>query len=161
MPSELIDYDLVISDLEARRKAFNESVDAAINGIRQTMAILGGANSTGASTGLSASIAAPNGYLGMSLLDAAKKALRMTRRPMTNAEIAEALTAGGFLHNSANFTNTLGTSLWRASEGGDRDIVRNGRRWLLREWAPGLRSRRNDDDDEAAPGTDPILGPVR
>jgi hypothetical protein len=149
MANNPVDYDLVIADLEGRRKAFNDSIDAAISGLRTTLAMLGAASGGATASPLTPSASA-SGFLGMTLLDAAKKALTIARRPLTNAEIADALNAGGFLHTSSNFTNTVGTSLWRAEENGDREIVRNGRTWLLREWAPGLRRSRSDDQNEGA-----------
>lgn len=148
-----IDYDAVIADLEARRATFNQATDQAIIGIRQILSL-----STGA--GMVAALAdATNGadFFGLGLVDAVKKLLRQSRRKMSNKEIADALEKGGFIHTSKDFSNTVGTALWRAEKDGDAGLFRQGRFWLLDEWAPGRRKGRTEDpgDIEVESANDP------
>lgn len=137
MSSEPIDYQAVLDDLEDRRLTFNESIDAAIRGIKQMLALSVG----GATGGQAAAKPMTGSYLGMSLVEAAKRHLARVGQPQSNAEIAEALEQGGFVHSSDNFTNTVGTALWRAQNGGDREIFRDKKRWYLKAWAPNYRPK--------------------
>src|SRR5262245_13475970 len=130
-----VDYQAVLADLEARRTAFNRAIDSTIAGIRQILAASGtDLGDVPTSSGITASAALiEGGFLGMSLVDAAKKQLRAVRRKQTNREIADALEAGGFVHTSKEFVNTVGTALWRSVQNGDPEIFRQGRYWLLSE----------------------------
>ena len=78
----------------------------------------------------------PGAFLGMSIVDAAKKLLTHERRQLTNAEIVEAFKRGGLILNSAEPMNTVGSVLNRRF-GQVGDVVRVGRgTWGLKEWYP-------------------------
>lgn len=75
-------------------------------------------------------------FLGMSIVDAAKKLLGMRQRKMGNPEIARELIAGGLVMHSADPVNTVGSILTRRfnKEG---DVVKVARgTWGLKEWYP-------------------------
>jgi HB1, ASXL, restriction endonuclease HTH domain len=76
-------------------------------------------------------------FLGMSIVDAAKKLLALRKRTLGNVEIARELQAGGLAMNSKDPVNTIGSVLTRRfNEAGD--VVKVGRGiWGLKEWYPG------------------------
>jgi len=78
----------------------------------------------------------PGAFLGMTIVDAAKKLLARERRQLTNSEMAEAFKRGGLVLNSADTLNTIGSVLNRRFiQVGD--VVRVGRgTWGLKEWYP-------------------------
>jgi hypothetical protein len=129
----------MISQLDARRAAFNQATDEAIAALRKLAAF----SAQGISAGLSANGTSSSGkpsaqdFYGLNLADAAKKYLRVTKEKATNKEIAAGLDAIGYIHNSTNLANNVGTALWRAEQNSDPDLVRHGRYWLLTEW--GIR----------------------
>lgn len=146
---EPIDYERVLADLEARRATFNSAVDGAIQSIRTIISLTAAVPGAAPSAHLSSRDA--GSYLGLSLIDAAKKYLADVRKPQTNPQIAEGIEKGGFVHSSKNFTNTVGTALWRAEESGDKEIFRSGRLWYLKEWAPNYRKAVSLNPKDAIP----------
>ena len=78
----------------------------------------------------------PGAFLGLTIVDAAKKLLTHERRQLTNPEIVEAFKKGGLVLNSADPLNTVGSVLNRRfMQVGD--VVRVGRgTWGLKEWYP-------------------------
>jgi DNA-directed RNA polymerase delta subunit len=75
-------------------------------------------------------------FLGMTIVDAAKKYLATKRCTQTNTQITNGLLSGGLILNSQEPMNTVGSVLTRRfHENGD--IVRVSRGvWGLREWYP-------------------------
>jgi hypothetical protein len=151
MASEVIDYEAVLADLEAKKT----SIEAAIAGIRQ-MLNLGaqlGVGSAG-TKGVESNAVESDTFFGMSIGEGAKKYLRMIKRKQTAAKIAEALEAGGFQHTSKSFPNTVRTTLLRMAV--DGDVVQVGKEWGLPEWYPGYRKgqRSKDPDASESPSTD-------
>jgi hypothetical protein len=144
MADTTVDYQAVLADLEARRASFNRAIDGAISSIRQILALTSVTGEVGTGSlklnGLAPTVQIDtDGFFGLSLVDAAKKYLKVSRRKLTNPEIAEGLDKAGFVHTSKDFTNTVGSTLLRALNQGDKEIFRQGRYWLLSEWAPGRR----------------------
>ena len=86
----------------------------------------------------------PGAYLGMSIVDGAKKLLATKRQPLRNPDIAAAFKAGGLILQSKEPANTIGSVLTRrANDVGD--IVRVGRgTWGLKEWYPGRSFNKKD-----------------
>lgn len=75
-------------------------------------------------------------FLGMSIVDAAKKLLAARNRKMGNKEIAAELAAGGLVMKSADPVNTVGSVMTRRFNHVG-DVVRVGRgTWGLKEWYP-------------------------
>lgn len=140
MTTEVIDYELVLADLEAKRAA----LDSAIAGIRQMLS-LGAQSATAANGGgRDSTIVESDTFFGMSIGDAAKKYLRMMKRKQPAAKIAEALDFGGLQHTSKSFPNTVRTTLIRLESEGA--VVQVGKEWGLAEWYPGLRKGKKDKD---------------
>jgi hypothetical protein len=144
-----IDYNAVLSDLEAKRA----QLDAAIQVIR---ALIGSGATTGGESGPAEPINGENGtggasgrpapgggsiatdaFFRLSTPAAVKKYLNMMRRPQKPRIIADALQAGGQVHATDSQTAYMNvhTALKR---GKDKDFVqtRNGE-WGLAEWYSG------------------------
>ena len=151
MASEVIDYEAVLVDLEAKKAA----IEGVIAGIRQLLA-LGALTGAGASgiRGFEATTVESDTFFGMSIGEGAKKFLRMIKRKQSAAKIAEALEAGGFSHTSKSFPNTVRTTLLRMAV--DGEVVQVGKEWGLPEWYPGYRKgqRAKDTDASEPPNTD-------
>lgn len=145
-----VDYEAVIADLEAKRAAFNASVDGAILGIRHVLnaiAVLPSAPgvtphiSSTAVVGGQAAALTPDAFFGLGLAEASIKYLQTVKKQQTTREIADALEAANYHHTSQNFVNTVNTALYRR-ERDEADVVRIGRNWALAEWYPGRRKGR-------------------
>lgn len=75
-------------------------------------------------------------FLGLSIVDASKRALASRRKTMSNPEIAAALKAGGLMLKSREPNNTIGSVLTRRfQQFGDIVRVERGQ-WGLAEWYP-------------------------
>ena len=91
---------------------------------------------------------------------AIKKYLDISRRPQTAKQIADALEAGGFIHESKNFFNMIYTALGREERKGTVVQVPD-RAWGLAERYPrnarqkAERAPRSPDDDEPSNGLAP------
>lgn len=129
-------YEVVLNDLRAKKAQIEQAI-SAIEAIR-------GGPSSGvpsmASTAKSASqnsdIDSPGAFLGMSIVDAAKKLLAAKRQPLRNPDIAAAFKRGGLAMNSKDAVNTIGSVLTRrANDVGDLVKVDRGT-WGLKEWYP-------------------------
>ena len=143
---EIIDYEAVLGDLEAKKAA----IDAAIMGIRQMLslaaqAVPGTINGRGPSEPQALE---SDTFFGQSLGEAAKKFLRITKRKQSATTIAKALEAGGIQHTSKYLPNTVRTSLIRLAENGE--VVQVGKEWGLAEWYPGRRKGRKESEPEPA-----------
>jgi hypothetical protein len=147
-----INYEAVLADLEARRAA----LDTAIASIRQILgltSITSGAPASAAAPGDVTSIAS-DAFFSMSVIEAAKKYLGLKKRPAATREIADALIAGGFITQSANFFNTVFSGLDRESKRESPEIVKIGNDWGLAGWYPGrtFRNKRSAKPDEPLAG---------
>ena len=81
-----INYEQVLADLESRRAAFLQQIDAAIAGIRALLAPGTPGAGPSAPTGATANVPGASAYMGMGLLEAIKKHLKASMRPLTNPE---------------------------------------------------------------------------
>lgn len=94
----------------------------------------------------------PGAFLGLTIVDAAKKLLMHERRQLTNAELVDAFKRGGLVLNSADPLNTVGSVLNRRfMQVGDLVRVARGT-WGLKEWYP------NRSFKPATKVPDPIVG---
>ena len=124
-------YAAVIADLERKRT----EIDKLIESLKSFSGNVHGVTQ-------SAPAARADGeFTHMPMADAAKVVLGRTGKPLGNAEILEALEAGGLVSQSENKLNTLGSALnRRANDVGD--IVRVGRgTWGLPDWGIPAISR--------------------
>lgn len=80
-------------------------------------------------------------FFGLSLVDAARKYLRIVKRKKSTKEVMQALEAGGFTHTSKNFFTTVFSALQRESEKEASEIVKVGKEWGLMDWYPGMRKK--------------------
>ena len=77
------------------------------------------------------------------MVEAAMRHLTAVKRPVPNLELAAALVAGGFPHQSKNFPNTLNSVLWRRAKT-IRDITKSKHGWGLTDWQRGVSLRPTD-----------------
>lgn len=151
--SQAVDhYEAVLADLRAKR----EQIDQAIQVIE---ALRGGAPAPAAKVApvsqVDADVDGPGAFLGMTIVDAAKKLLASRRRTMSNTEIVGALKTGGLAMNSADPINTVGSVLTRRFNTAG-DIVRMGRGiWGLAEWYPGRNFKKKLKDAPPEPDQPP------
>src|SRR6185312_1042766 len=114
-------YAGMLTELRAQR----EKIDNAIKALEA----LGGAAMPGVTPPSGGeqitSVEGPGAFLGMSIVDAAKKLLAAKRQPLKNPEIAAAFKAGGLHLNSKDPVNTVGAVITRRSQEVG-DIVRIG-----------------------------------
>lgn len=163
MAPENLDPEAMIQQLEARRAAFNTATDAAVSALRRLLefgSIGVGVGSNGSPSASAVSVG-PDEFYGLSVAEAAKKYLRNARRKMTNKEIADGLDALGYIHNSKDLPNNIGTALWRAEQSNDPDLFRHGRYWLLTEWTGGrkpTKPRKVSGEGNEAPQSTEVEG---
>lgn len=148
-----IDYQVVLADLKARR----DQLDHAIAVLEVLSA---GALAAPAASGAPikpSSSAAPtselprDAFFGMTVLEAAKKYLSMTKRPQSAADITSALQRGGYLFTASKPNETVIALMNRNhAKGGEIARVAKGL-YGLTEWYPN-RAKRNRKKDEAEGG---------
>jgi hypothetical protein len=130
-------YEAVLADLRAKRDQIDQAI-AVITNLR------GGGAPMPSSTILSGTAANDHGivetagmYLGMSIVDAAKKLLATRKKTMGNVEIARALQEGGLVFSGSDPVNVVGSVMTRRFNNVG-DVVKLGRGiWGLKEWYPG------------------------
>jgi hypothetical protein len=145
--------EVALADLKARRAKLDNAIEA-IEGLLGRPSTGGGGNtSTPVETPSRGAALAEDAFFGMSIQDAARKYLKMVKKPQSAAEIAKALEAGGMTHQSKYLPNTVRTTLIRIANNGG-DLVQVKKDWALAEWYPGLRRGKRegppqDNSDEA------------
>ncbi len=134
-----IDYSAVLADLEARRAM----LDSAIAGLRlivgqgQGALVEPGALAvTGPRSDASQGVTeareiVPGTWHGLSVAEAARKFLEMTKKKQRTKDIAEALQRGGIESLSGNFYGGVFTTMQRR-----KDFIKLGKFWALAEWYP-------------------------
>jgi hypothetical protein len=131
--TDSVDYQVVVADLKARRAQLDQliaSVEALILGQGEPGAGKLDMAATGA-TVLPTAIHADTFY-GLSIIDAAKKFLKMARRAQHTAAIADAIGKGGLKQPDINVLSSI---LVRAAKG--REVTKVGKgMWGLAEWYP-------------------------
>jgi hypothetical protein len=134
--SEQIDYERVLVDLRAKRAALDE----AIAGIERVLGVsVRETVPNGEVADMAHTEVADDAFFGLSIGDAARKYLRMSKRPRSTTEICSALEGGGLHHSSKNFFATVHSVLARQERIG-ADIVKVKRgQWGLAEWYPGRK----------------------
>lgn len=142
-------YEAVLADLRAKR----DQLDIAIKAIEATRG--GGTVAQGAPAAQSG-IEGPGAFLGLSIVDAAKRLLAAKRQPLRNPDIAAAFKVGGLHLNSNDPVNTIGAVLTRrANEVGD--VVKIGRGTFgLKEWYPNRSFKKGKAAGEEKPDQDDL-----
>lgn len=134
-PTRTDPYDAVLADLRIKR----EELDTAIRTLETLRdGRLGVAPAANAPAEQRQEPEDEAGmFLGMSIVDASKKLLKVRKRAMSNAEILKAIQAGGVVLTGSDPLNVVGSVLTRRFNAVG-DIVRVGRGiWGLKEWYPG------------------------
>lgn len=158
-------YEVVLNDLRAKKAQIEQAI-SAIEAIRGgTSSGAASTLSSSASVGQNSDIDSPGAFLGMSIVDAAKKLLAAKRQPLRNPDIAAAFKRGGLAMNSKDAVNTIGSVLTRrANDVGDLVKVDRGT-WGLKEWYPNRSFRKGapvEKGETASPLTpgEETLGPT-
>jgi hypothetical protein len=129
--SQEIDYSSVLADLEARRAV----LDAAIAGVRQLLGQVGESKASASPQGATMADlpqdVAPGVFHGLSISEAAKKYLQMTKTKHKTTAICDALRAGGIESASKSFYGNVFTSLKR-----NKEFIKLGKHWALADWHP-------------------------
>ena len=135
-------YQLVLDDLMARRA----KLDAGIAAIQEAMGITGPPNGSAAVGANGAGSIRSDSFFGMTVHEAAKKFLTMSKRTKTAQEIADALVEGGYTFATGNPLGTVSTVLHRAdAKGGEIVRVSKGT-YGLSEWYPGRPKKKKGAD---------------
>ncbi len=131
--SQEIDYAAVLADLERRKAA----LEAAIAGIEQIM----GQSGTDGLLQITKSPSslqmeehqevAPGIFHGLSISEAAKKYLNITKTKQKTRSICDAIRKGGIETVAKNFYSNVYSILQR-----DKQFVRLGKYWALAAWYP-------------------------
>lgn len=140
MASEMIDYNAVLGDLEAKKAA----IDATITGLRQMLNLGADQAVTGATPPgerrEQATEVRFDSFFGMSMPDAITKFLEMSKRPQSVSDITKALQDGGFPTTAKNLIASVGSTLTRMKTAGD--VVSVSGKWGMSAWYPALRRER-------------------
>lgn len=140
-------YEAVLADLRAQRERINIAITTleAIRGgkpmPRTDMSHIsgGGASASGDTKAGNRPDLGPGAFLGMSIVEAAKKLLATKHHQMRTADIVTELEKGGLMLTSVDKGNTVGSVLLRRFQN-TGDIVRVKRGlWGLQEWYPGRK----------------------
>jgi hypothetical protein len=137
MSNEPINYEAVLADIDARIA----KLQATREGIADLMAISGTVPTGGPSGKI-----AHDAFLKMSIPDATKKYLSMTRQKKDTQAIIDALEQGG-LPRSVYATVY---AVLRRREKQVGDIINMKGDWALSEWYPNLRKGKTTDESEDA-----------
>jgi hypothetical protein len=148
-------YQAVIADLEAKR----DDLDRTIKSLRQMAGLaVASPKATPQKSPEERSQSAPpvavgdNPFLGMKVHDAAKAILANKRKPMSPAELVEAMESGGLLL-TGNKANSVGSILnRRQKQVGDIVSVKRGQ-WGLKEWYPGRSFGKKQDEKDGTTDT--------
>lgn len=133
-------YQMVLDDLMARRA----KLDAAISAIQEAMGMPATAQaSNGGSSGTST--VRSDSFFGMTVLEATKKFLAMSKRTKTITEITDALKEGGYTFATGNPLGTVSAVLHRTDAKGGEVIRVSKGVYGLAEWYPGRGKRKSTD----------------
>ena len=129
-------YDAVLADLRAKRDQIDQTI-ALLSNLRAGSPAFVASQISVANDQEQGIVETAGMYLGMSIVDAAKKLLALRKRTMTNSEILNEIKAGGLVLTGADPLNVVGSVMTRRfNQVGD--VVRVGRgTWGLKEWYPG------------------------
>ncbi|UVK43365.1 winged helix-turn-helix domain-containing protein [Mesorhizobium sp. AR07] len=151
-------YEVVLNDLRAKKAQIEQAI-SAIEAIRGGMSSAATSMASPApSASQNADIDSPGAFLGMSIVDAAKKLLAAKRQPLRNPDIAAAFKRGGLAMNSKDAVNTIGSILTRrANDVGDLVKVDRGT-WGLKEWYPNRSFKKgNGEPREPVKGAEELV----
>ncbi len=125
--AEKVDYGAVLADLKQRR----DQLDATISTIEQ---LVGTGSLAGGQESSEGDEIRSDSFFKMTIPNAAKKYLRIKKKPQFAPEIAQALERGGYTHQSSDFTQTVATTLLRIWERDGTIVKLPNKQWALGEW---------------------------
>ncbi len=147
MSDETVDYTAVLAAMEAQRA----KLDSAIAALREWLSVGGSESAPAASSGSLSPAASEkkselptkvefDTFFSLSIPEAIKKYLAMTKRPQSVGTITEALRQGGLSTTATDLMGTVTATLsrMRKSKSHEVVIVRRGE-WGLTEWYRGGR----------------------
>lgn len=136
-PVALDPYDAVLTDLREKRDALDAHI-TFLEGMRDSrLGVAPAASPAQPEVGNEAPENEAGMFLGMSIVDASKKLLKLRKRQLGNAEILQSLQAGGMVLTSNDPLNVVSSVLTRRFNTVG-DVVRVSRgTWGLKEWYPG------------------------
>jgi len=137
MSDVAINYEAVLADLESR-KAQLESAIAAIR-----LILAQGVGAAGPGGGGGGGTIAPDAFLQMSIPDATKKFLNMTRQKQSTQSIIDALEKGGLPRSKYNTVYSILAR--RQSQVGD--IINMQGDWALDDWYPNYKKKSKAQQD--------------
>lgn len=154
-------YAAALADLRRKRAEIDNTIKVleAMSGLSLADISIGEMGSDQPDTAQADNVAEGEPFLGMSIVDAAKKLLAARNRKMGNKEIAKELAAGGLVMKSADPVNTVGSVMTRRfNQVGD--VVRVGRgTWGLKEWYPNQSFKPSGKSAATAEATDTERAP--
>ena len=137
----VINYEVVLADLEARKA----KLESAIESIRQILGQTVMSPSGGPGGGISSSgKPAHDAFIGMSIPEAAKKHLSAVRKKLATQELMNALTEGGLPESKYSTVYAI----LRRRERQVGDIINMKGDWALSEWYPNYRKRTKAEGEE-------------
>src|SRR2546425_1154323 len=129
--AESVDYTIVLADLKSRRARLDQliaGIEATIMGQTDVAVEL----EPSASGPVLPATIHPDTFFGLSIIEAAKKFLRIARRAQHTTAIADAISQGGLKRPTEAVLSSI---LVRAAKG--RELTKVGRgTWGLSEWYP-------------------------
>lgn len=137
-----IDYQAVLADLEARIA----KLQAAADSIRDIIAA-GGAGPVSGGSGPTGGGIKPDTFLKLSIPDATKKLLEMTRAKQSTQEVMDALVKGGL--PPSKYSTVYSILSRREAQVGD--IINMKGDWALAEWYPNHRRKTKAPKDNGEP----------
>ena len=139
-----IDYMAVLTDLKAKRS----TLDGAISSLEQWISFKGGDNQIDSSFGSIPDRTGGPGkirsdaFFGMTIPDAIRACLKITKQPLGLTDLAQKLREGGLLTSAKDLTSTVSATLTRIKRT-DGDLVQPTQgKWGLAEWYPGMRKEK-------------------
>jgi hypothetical protein len=130
-------YAAVLADLRAKRQKIDNTIEFLEEFSRMSLVSTPDGLQFTRNDEVSVPEEGAGTFLGMSIVDAAKKLLGLRKRAMTNTEILVELQAGGLVLTGADPLNVVGSVLTRRFNNVG-DVVRVNRgTWGLKEWYPG------------------------
>jgi hypothetical protein len=150
--------DVAIAELEAQREKLKNAIDAlkSLKKIGLPTEVLAAmvnafrAESSNLIPDAPRPLAIPHdAFYGMTIPDAARKYLSWggNRQTKANAELCDALVAGGFQTKATNFAESV-----RATLGRERDFVKIQGQWGLRDWYEDRGARRRPQSSSDTEG---------
>jgi hypothetical protein len=157
MSTEPVNYEAVIADLEAKKA----QIESAIQAIRLIAGMGTSAGSLGASpSSNSIQSLASDAFLGMTITDATKKLLGMTKKKLSTQDVMKYLEQGGLPPIAYN--TAYGVLRRRQNQVGD--ILNVGGEWALKEWYPNFKPKqravKETEDSEVADATEEAVEAV-